>query len=977
MPKILILFSIFMVTHSLFAGGNYWQQEVDYNINVSLDVANKTLEGDIQMIYRNNADQHLDTIWIHIWPNAYSRYNTALAKQLLENNNLAMDMLDREDLGAIGHLNFKVDGLTAAFQKLEKDPDIGFIVLDSPLLPGESIEITTPFTVKVPASISRMGTGNGYFAITQWYPKPAVYDNDGWHPMPYLDQGEFYAEFGSYHVEITVPDNYVVAATGQLTAQTTSDSTITLIYDQDKIHDFAWFASPDFKIISEKAILANGHEVAINTYYLTESERWLQAHEYTKTALLLFSDLIGPYPYDHCTIVEGPLKAGGGMEYPMITILNDYDEVYLESVIAHEVAHNWWQGILASNERAAPWIDEGFSSYYDKRYNSEHAVHEYQPAKVVTERKVAKMFGFDGIDYASGEKILLRQLENRNIHQAVGLHAADFTDANTYFSLYAKAPHQIIYLEKYLGREQFDACIRSFFQAYQFKHIHPNDLQNHFEECSGKDLNFFFQDWINTDGVVDGSIGKVEKTENILKVEIKQKGEIVLPLPVTIITSNGEETIWVDGKSTIIDIPVEGLQEVIVDRDNLTLDYRPSNNYYKTKGIGKLESLRPQFLFGLDNNKRTEIFFSPFIGGNAHDKFMLGLTVYNRFYPSKNFDWDITPMYAFGSKQVNGTFNASYTQNIRKDRHVQLKYGTHFKTFSYDNRSFGGRYINVRPSLSVKILPKDNRKKITHQLNWTHHQTWKEINTQSSADAPIVKSFNGLWVEELGYGFDKKDLKTPVNAASNIQFNNEHAKLSATTNVKVRYGKMKSYFSARFWMSAIMAKQGDFAGSSQFGTSYATNLSGRIGSRDYLFEDYFLGRNVRDGFLSRQIAMNEGQFKFAPGTLLNSNILATSINLRADFPGKWIPIKLYTDIGIIYTNSFVSGNIEKTSLFAFQAGAMISLFNDAFEVYFPFFSSNDIKDYYDLNAPKYKQRICFALDLNKLNPHKIVEDFRF
>ncbi|MEZ5022873.1 MAG: M1 family aminopeptidase [Chitinophagales bacterium] len=664
------------------------------------------------------------------------------------------------------------------------------------------------------------------------------------------------------------------------------------------------------------------------------------------------------------------------MEYPMITILDDYkDEAYLESVIAHEVAHNWWQGILASNERDNPWIDEGFTSYYEKRYNNEHAYIEYQPATIVSERKVAKFFGLDEVTYESGEKILLRQIENKNTHQAVGLHATKFTDDNTYFSLYAKAPHQIIYLENYLGRTQFDACIKSFFEAYQFKHIHPNDIQTHFESCSGKDLNFFFQDWINSDGIVNGKIGKVSKEGESLKVEIKQTGEVVMPLPVTIINEDGEQTIWVEGESTFIDVPSAGLKEIIVDRKNLSMDHQPADNFYKTNGIGKLEKVRPQLFFSLDNPKRTEIYFSPMMAGNAHDKFMLGLTVYNRFYPSKNLDWDITPLYAFGSKQVNGIFNLSYAQNIRKDRHVQLKYGVHFKTFSYDNRSFGGRYINVRPTLLVTILPEDRRKKITHQLIYKHHQTWNELNISKSDGTDSITQYSPLWVEEIGYSFEKKDIKTPVNASTNMQFNNEHAKITATTNVKVRYGKLDSYFSTRFWMSAFIAKQGDFARSSQFGTNYSTNLGGRNGNRDYLYEDYYLGRNVRDGFLSNQIGMNEGQFKFAPSSLLTSNILAASINLRADFPSKWIPIKLYTDIGIIYTNGFVAGNIEKKSLFAFQAGAMLSLFNEALEVYFPFVSSNDIKEYYELNAPKLKTASDFSIDLNKINPHKIVNEF--
>ncbi len=982
MYKFSLLLFLFLSFQFVNAADDYWQQKVDYNISVSLDAVNKTLEGSVQISYQNNADHHLDTIWIHLWPNAYSRHNTALAKQFIENGNIIMDVLDREDLGAIGKLEFKVNGSTVYFHKLERDPDISYIVLNEPILPNEKILITTPFKVKVPAPISRMGTEDGYFAVTQWYPKVAVYDKNGWHEMPYLDQGEFYNEFGDYEVEITVPETYVVAATGVLSEEHKTDSSTTYFFKQENIHDFAWFASPDFKIKEDKAILKNGKEVAIKTYYLTDEQQWHDCNTFTKKAVEFFSELIGPYPYDHCTVVEGPLKAGGGMEYPMITILdNDDDITRFESVVAHEVVHNYWQGILASNERSEPWIDEGFASYYEKRYNNEIAINEFKPETLVTERRVSKLFGLSHLTYDEGEEILMRQEERMNRHQPVGGHAEDFTYFNYFISLYVKAPHLIQYLENYLGRSQFDDCIRSFYENHKFQHIHSIDIQSHFETCSGKDLSFLFDDWINTDGIVNGKISKVKEHDEKLTIEIKQTGEVIVPLPVTIVRGETEEIIWVEAaEETSIDIDKEGVDQILLDKENISMDHDPSNNFYKMKGIGKLEKLKPYIFGSIENNRFSQRFVSPMIAGNTHDKFMLGLSFYNRVYPAKNWELDITPLYAFGSKQVNGIFNTSYAQNIRKDRKVQIKYGVHFKTFSYTDKSFGGRYLNVRPTVDVKILPKNLRKNFSHNLNYVFHVNWKEFNIFDQNTNQTNKTFSRLCVHELGYRFEKKHLKVPVNAAAKIQFNHEHAKLTAETNFKVRYGKVKSYFSGRVWTSAILAKKTNFAGSKQLGTNYQTNLSGRSGSRDYLFEDYYLGRTETMGFVSRQLVMNEGQFKFLPTTLgdiLNSNILAASINLRADFPSKYVPIKLYADIGIILTEAFSSGGFITESFAVIQAGIMLSLIDEAFEVYFPMISTGEIKDYYKTTASKYKQRITFSLNLNKLNPHKRVKELEF
>ena len=207
-----------------------------------------------------------------------------------------------------------------------------------------------------------------------------------------------------------------------------------------------------------------------------------------------------------------------------------------------------------------------------------------------------------------------------------------------------------------------------------------------------------------------------------------------MPLPITVITDNDEKTYWLEAaEQTFIDVVNEGIQYIILDKENLSLDHNVSNNYYKTKGFKKLEKIRPQLFGGIEDPKRSQLFFSPMLAGNAHDKFMLGMAFYNRLYPAKNLEWDITPLYAFGSKQVNGILNLAYTQNIRRERQVQIKYGVHFKTFSYDNKSFGGRYLTVKPFMEVLLLPSAKHKNILFKITWKHYQSWKELNLQSES----------------------------------------------------------------------------------------------------------------------------------------------------------------------------------------------------------------------------------------------------
>ncbi|MBP6721912.1 MAG: M1 family peptidase, partial [Bacteroidia bacterium] len=184
---------------------DYFQQEIVYKINVRLDDNLHFLHANEEFTYTNRSQDTLDTLFIHLWPNAYKDETSAFARQKLEDGDLKFHDAASEDRGFIDSLNFTVDGKPATWSNWQGNPDIAQLALPSPLLPGGKIVVATPFRVKIPISFSRLGHVGQQFQLCQWYPKPAVYDLEGWHPMPYLDQGEFYSEFGTFDVKITLP----------------------------------------------------------------------------------------------------------------------------------------------------------------------------------------------------------------------------------------------------------------------------------------------------------------------------------------------------------------------------------------------------------------------------------------------------------------------------------------------------------------------------------------------------------------------------------------------------------------------------------------------------------------------------------------------------------------------------------------------------------------------------------------------------
>ena len=367
-------------------GNQYFQQMVKYEIDVTLNDTTHTLSGYEKMEYINNSPDTLEFIWFHLWPNAYKNDSTAFAKQQIKSGSRRFANSDEEDRGFIDSLDFLVDGIEAKWENHANWIDVAKIMLPNLLLPGKSVIIETPFFIKLPLVFSRLGHSGKHYEITQWYPKPAVYDHRGWHPMPYLNMGEFYSEYGIFDVKITLPKDYRLMATGDLVngedelywldslaaqgdslhllpkkelkkklklmkknaekAETVDSSDIemkTLHFHQENVHDFAWFADKNWIVRKGELLLSDStRNITLWSFYLPKNaELWENSIEYLHDSGYWYSKFYGDYPYNHLTAVDGDMSAGGGMEYPNITVISTApSKDFLEYVIMHEVGHN-------------------------------------------------------------------------------------------------------------------------------------------------------------------------------------------------------------------------------------------------------------------------------------------------------------------------------------------------------------------------------------------------------------------------------------------------------------------------------------------------------------------------------------------------------------------------------------------------------------------------------------------------------------
>jgi hypothetical protein len=468
---------LFILT-ALFAASAFpqrWQQQVNYSIDVTLTDSTHSLDGNIQIRYINHSPDTLSFIWMRCWPNAFKNDRTAFSEQLLRNGRTDFYFSDKSRKGYLNRLEFRVDGQLARVEDHPQYIDVIKVFLPQPLFPGDSVMLTTPFHVQLPDNFSSCGYRKGVYQVTQWYPKPAVFDDSGWHPDPYLGQGDNYNEFGDYDVRIRVPVDFTVAATGRTLSIPTPVPvpTKTLHYRQTNIPDFAWFASRRFHGAHDTLQLPSGRIIDVYSYSV-QSNTLFSTHgiEYLKEALRFHSALLGDYPFDVCTAVESQSvpdypswAAGTDASYPTLISVDGRDSIgySLHLAIEKEIGDNWLSVAIGANGRQYPWMTEGVSTYYYLRA----FLRDYR-------RPFVEWIAYIP-DTVNRREVNIQAALRAD--QPISTSAEDFTPDNYLIIAGHKTAIWMLELQRALGTPLFDSCMHEYFRRQQFHHTGPDDLK--------------------------------------------------------------------------------------------------------------------------------------------------------------------------------------------------------------------------------------------------------------------------------------------------------------------------------------------------------------------------------------------------------------------------------------------------------------------------------------------------------------------
>lgn len=533
------------------AQNGYWQQHVDYRMEVSMDVSNYRYKGTQQLVYTNNSPDTLRRVFYHLYPNAFQpgsemdmRVRTiadpdgrmakkvkVLGKEVRESR---IKNLKPDEIGFLHISNFKQDGVAAAAKEVETVLEV---TLAKPILPGGKATFTLDFDGQVPVQIRRSGRNNSEgveLSMAQWYPKMAEYDFEGWHADPYIAR-EFHGVWGDFDVKITIDKNYVLGGSGYLqnpdqighgyqkdgaVVKPGKGKTLTWHFIAPNVHDFTWAADKEY--IHDSVQVPGGpmlHFLYQNNPKIIDN--WKKLQPKAVEVMQAFNRIVGKYPYDQYSIIQG---GDGGMEYAMCTlILGEGTFEGLLGVTTHEMGHSWFQHVVATNESKHGWMDEGFTTFIEDMVLNE----------LSAEKKANPFTGsYSGYYFmaTSGKE------------QPQSTHADRFDENRMYgITSYSKGSVFLTQLGYVIGWDNLMKTVRRYYDEYKFRHATPNDFKRVAEKVSGALLDWYLIDWTQTTNTIDYAIADVKDSDKGATVALERIGRMPMPIDLLVEYADGSK----------------------------------------------------------------------------------------------------------------------------------------------------------------------------------------------------------------------------------------------------------------------------------------------------------------------------------------------------------------------------------------------------------------------------------------------------
>ena len=520
MFRYILLFAINTVYFNSFS---YWQQRVEYNINIDFNHKNHQFLGQQNLIYFNNSPDTINKVFFHLYFNAFQPGSMmdVRSRSIPDPDSRVMDRISNLKKNEIGFHEIKMIQQSGMKLEYHIQGTVLEVKLQNPLLPNQSTDFYLEYISQVPKQIRRSGRNNKEgidYSMAQWFPKIAEYDKDGWHANPYIAR-EFYAPWGDFDVSISIHKDYVVAATGILQSQINDNQKKTWRFKAEDVHDFVWAADPDYV---HDILKVDSENLELHFYYQKSSDEmvqnWKKLQDDTAEAFKFINKKFGKYPYSKYSIIQG---GDGGMEYPMATLITG-ERTYssLLSVTIHEVLHSWYQMLLGTNESYLAWMDEGFTSFAQN---------------ITFLNKFNNIYNLDLINPLKKSYNRYYNFVKTGLEEPLSTHSDHFSTNEAYgVGSYTKGAIFLMQLSYIIGEDNLYKGLRRYYNQWKFKHPNEHDFIRIMEKVSGIELDWYLDYWIKTIHQIDYSVEVRDNDSKYLGIIISRIGKMPMPIEIEI-----------------------------------------------------------------------------------------------------------------------------------------------------------------------------------------------------------------------------------------------------------------------------------------------------------------------------------------------------------------------------------------------------------------------------------------------------------
>jgi len=882
-----------------------------------------------KITYQNETDTVLNEIYLNDWNHAFSGKDTPLAKRFAEEYHRNFHLSRKKKKGNTTIEEISANGMSINWERLTTQIDIIKVTLEKPLQPNESVTLDLNYEVKLPSDeFTRYGyKDDGDFSLRYWYITPAVY-KDGWKLYSNKNLDDLYTEQSEHNITLLFPKKFSVISTAdtvvndeegivQLTAKNVKDITILLRQNSE----FKTFQTDKVNITTN-----------LDAFGLDEKQ---QAIAIDKVVQFIYEKL-GKFPRENMMISKidnkkNPVYGLGQLPSFIRPFTDDfqYEIKMLKAIVTKNLEESLWM-----DTRKEKWISDALETYMLMVY-----AETYYPNMKLT-GGLSKIWGVRSYEFAKLEfndqyPFLFMLMARKNIDQSLSTPKDSLVKFNNNIANKYKAGVGLKYLKSYFDESVIDDFVKEFYTTNRLKKSTRADFENLLKSKAPKDIDWYFDNYVDSRKRIDYKIRKVEKTDDSLRVTIKNKYDGNFPISLFGIKNDTVVSkYWITdvGEKKTVTIPREDIDRLVLNYDKIIPEFNQRDNWKSLNGFfANNKKLKFTFFKDAENPHYNQIFFVPIAQFNLYDGFTPGMRFYNKTFLTKRLLYDFKPSYGMRSKQLVGSGSISYRHDI------ESKSDLYFASFSmsgnYFNYEEGLTYTRFVPNVTFGFRNQDFRSNQKAFLDFRYIIVQREQPTNITIEnEPNYSVFNTRYV------YSNPDPIRHLTWFTDFQLAKRFSKVSFNLNYR-RLFQDNRQLNVRFFFGKFL-----FNDTNSDFFSFALDRP-----TDYLFDYNYYGRSEDTGLFSQQLVVAEGGFKSKLENPFSNDWIGTA---NASY-SIWKWIEMYGDVGILK-------NTDVNARFVYDSGIRLNLVPDYFELYIPVYSNNG----WEIAQPGFDQRIRFIVTLS-------------